>query len=265
MRKPKLNQLEMLVAVADAGSFGAAAAELGCTQSRISHAITELEDSLAMRLLVRSRTGCVPTDAGHGVLAKARLILRLTGSLVDVAQDNAAVIGRVSIACFRSVGTHLLPRTLEALAVEYPGIRVDVDDSCEEREEVTQAVEEGRADIGVAHLPVGPDLVTRPYVADSYVLVTPASLTLRAPVTWEQFSNVPYIQLNCSGALAILEQFRAHWRPTPASRPWSGKASDTPSCLVWQSFLRRMASESPICRFLRNASLHWWHWQTTLA
>jgi DNA-binding transcriptional LysR family regulator len=208
MRKPKLNQLEMLVAVADAGSFGAAAAELGCTQSRISHAITELEDSLAMRLLVRSRTGCVPTDAGHGVLAKARLILRLTGSLVDVAQDNAAVIGRVSIACFRSVGTHLLPRTLEALAVEYPGIRVDVDDSCEEREEVTQAVEEGRADIGVAHLPVGPDLVTRPYVADSYVLVTPASLTLRAPVTWEQFSNVPYIQLNCSGALAILEQCR---------------------------------------------------------
>jgi len=208
MARPKLNQLEMLVAVADAGSFGSAAAELGCTQSRISHAITELEEILAIRLLVRSRTGCVPTGAGHSVLAKARLILRLTDNLVDVAEDNATVIGRVSIACFRSVATHLLPRALEALAIEYPGIRVDVDDSCEEREEVTQAVEEGRADIGVAHMPVGRALVTLPYVSDSYVLVTPASLALRAPVSWEQFSMLPYIQLNCSGAFAILEQCR---------------------------------------------------------
>ena len=39
----KLSQLGVLVAVADAGSFSAAALELECTQSRISHAIAELE------------------------------------------------------------------------------------------------------------------------------------------------------------------------------------------------------------------------------
>ncbi|NPT55059.1 LysR family transcriptional regulator [Paraburkholderia sp. 5N] len=199
----------MLIAVADAGGFGSAALELGCTQSRISHAITELEGILATRLLLRSRTGCVPTDAGYRVLSKARQILNLTDSLIDAAKDNEEVVGRVRIACFRSVSTHLLPRALEALAAEYPGIRVDVDDSCEEREEVTRAVEEGRADIGIAHLPVGPGLVKRPYVSDSYVLVAPSSLPLRAPVSWDQFNNVPYIQLNCSGAFAILEQCRA--------------------------------------------------------
>jgi DNA-binding transcriptional LysR family regulator len=209
MNKLKLNQLEMLVAVADAGSFGAAAAELGCTQSRISHAITELEACLGMGLLSRSRTGCVPTEAGYRVLAKARQVLRLTESMVEAAEENATIIGRVRIACFRSVATHLLPQALAALAVEYPGIRVDIDDNCEEREEVTRAVMEGRADIGIAHLPVEPGLVTRPYVSDSYVLIAPASLPLRAPVSWEQFKGLPYIQLDCSGARAILEQCRA--------------------------------------------------------
>ncbi|MES2071051.1 MAG: LysR family transcriptional regulator [Pseudomonadota bacterium] len=209
MNKLKLNQLEMLVAVADTGGFGAAAAELGCTQSRISHAITELEASLGIRLLSRSRSGCVPTDAGHRVLAKARQVLRLVNDMANAAEDDATVIGRVRIACFRSVGTHLLPHALGALAIEYPGIRVDIDDGCEEREDVTRAVLEGRADIGIAHLPVGPELLAHSFVSDSYVLVVPASLHLRAPVSWEQFKDLPYIQLNCSGAFAILEQCRA--------------------------------------------------------
>lgn len=209
MNKIKLNQLEMLVAVVDAGGFGAAAAELGCTQSRISHAIAELEAVMGMRLLSRSRSGCVPTDAGYRVIVKARQILRLTDSIVDDAEDNAALTGRVRIACFRSVGTHLLPHALAALAAEYPGIRVDIDDSFEEREEVTQAVTEGRADMGIAHLPVGKELVATPYVSDSYVLIAPGSMNLRGPVSWDQFKHLPYIQLNCSGALAILAQCRA--------------------------------------------------------
>ncbi|MES2151664.1 MAG: LysR family transcriptional regulator [Pseudomonadota bacterium] len=205
----KLNQLEMLVAVAETGGFGAAAAQLGCTQSRISHAITELEAGLGVRLLTRSRTGCVPTDAGHRVLGKARQILRLADGISDVASDNAALIGRVRIACFRSIATHVLPQALAALALEYPGIRIDLDDGCEEREDVTRAVAEGRADIGIAHLPVGREFVAHPFVADSYVLIAPASLQLMAPVSWEQFKGLPYIQLNCSGALAILERCRA--------------------------------------------------------
>jgi DNA-binding transcriptional LysR family regulator len=209
MNNLKLNQLEMFVAVADTGSFGSAAAELGCTQSRISHAIAELEEGLGSRLLSRSRSGCVPTGAGHRVLAKARQILRLTQDLAEPVDDGAGLIGRVRIACFRSVAANLLPQALAALAIDHPGIRIDVDDSYEEREGVVRAVREGSADIGIAHLPVEPDLVTRPYVSDDYVLIAPISLPVRAPVSWDQFKDLPYIQLDCTGALAILEQCRA--------------------------------------------------------
>ncbi|MFZ6745115.1 LysR family transcriptional regulator [Undibacterium sp. JH2W] len=209
MNRLKLNQLEILIAVADTGGFGAAAAELGCTQSRISHAITELEASLGTRLLLRSRSGCQPTDAGHQVLAKARQVQHLVNSMADTTKDDTRVAGRVRIACFRSVATHLLPRALAALASEYPGIRVDIDDSCEEREDVAHAVKEGRAEIGIAHLPVDSEFLAHSFVADSYVLLVPASLHLYAPISWEQFKGLPYIQLNCSGALDILERCRA--------------------------------------------------------
>lgn len=209
MALPKLNQLEMLVAVADQGGFGAAAAQLGCTQSRVSHAITELESNLGVRLLNRSRSGCTPTEAGYRVLAGARQILHLAAGLSAAAGEVDGLSGHVRIASYRSVATQLLPPALEALAQAYPGIRIDVDDSFEEREGVAQAVRDGGAEIGIAQLPVADDLAQRPYAADSYVLVVPASAALRVPVGWEQLDKLPYIQLNCSGAFAILEQCRA--------------------------------------------------------
>jgi len=63
------------------------------------------------------------------------------------------MLSRVRIACFRRGGTHLLPFALAALALEFPEIRIDVDDAYEEREDVCHAVIRGRADIGIAHLP----------------------------------------------------------------------------------------------------------------
>ena len=206
---PKMNQLAMLVAVADTGGFGAAAAQLGCTQSRVSHAITELEAMLGTRLVNRSRNGCTPTEAGFRVLAGARQILHLAAGLAAAAGEAEGLSGHVRIASYRSVATHLLPPALEALAQAYPGIRIDIDDSFEEREAVAQAVRDGAAEIGIAQLPVADDLASRPYAADSYVLVAPAAKVLRLPLSWDQLDGMPYIQLNCSGAFAILEQCRA--------------------------------------------------------
>jgi DNA-binding transcriptional LysR family regulator len=205
----KLAQLKMLVAVADSGSFSAAAAQLDCTQSRISHAISELERGLGARLLARSRDGSVPTDVGHKVLEKARQMLRLEASLIELARDGGELAGIVRIACFRSVGTHLLPHALEALAHEYPGIRIEIDDGCDERNDVTDALRQGRADIGIAQLPVEGDLVWQSYVFDSYRLVLPASFKGSTTNGWPDPGALPFIQLACSGAAAVLERCRA--------------------------------------------------------
>jgi DNA-binding transcriptional LysR family regulator len=204
----KLSQLKMFVAVADSGSFSTAAAELDCTQSRISHAIAELERDLGVRLLTRSHGGSTPTDAGRRVLDKARQMLRLEDSILGAACEGAGLAGHVRVACFRSVGTHLLPYALEALAAEYPNIRVDIDDGCDERNDVTDALNQGRADIGIAQLPVEGDFVTQPYLQDAYMLVVPASLKAGARGGWPQVDGLPFIGLECTGATAILDRCR---------------------------------------------------------
>jgi DNA-binding transcriptional LysR family regulator len=215
----KLNQLHMLVAVAEHGSFSAAAAELGCTQSRISHAIAELERELGTPLLARTHGGSLPTDAGLRVLDKARQMLRLEDSLRASARaDDAAVAGRVRIACFRSVGTHLLPYAAEALAARHPDLVLDIDDGCNDRLDVIAALRSGRADVGVAQLPVEDGFVVHPYVADDYMLVVPAARGFAAPVTWDQLQGLPFIRLGCSGADAILARCRAAGLDVAAER-----------------------------------------------
>jgi DNA-binding transcriptional LysR family regulator len=204
----KLSQLHMLVAVADHGSFSAAAAELGCTQSRISHAIAELERELGTRLLVRARDGSLPTEAGLRVLDKARAMLRLEDDLRASVRDDA-LEGRVRIACFRSIGTHLLPYAVEALAARHPRLVLDIDDGCNDRLEVVAALRAGRADVGIAQLPVEDGFVLHPYIADDYVLVVPAARAFTQPVTWDQLDGLPFIRLGCSGADAILARCRA--------------------------------------------------------
>jgi DNA-binding transcriptional LysR family regulator len=205
----KLNQLHILVAVAEHGSFSAAAAELGCTQSRISHAIAELERELGTRLLARTHGGSLPTDAGLRVLDQAHQMLRLEERLRASVHMDDAVAGRVRIACFRSIGTHLLPYAAEALARRHPDLVLDIDDACHDRLDVIAAMRSGRADVGIAQLPVENGFVVHPYVADDYMLVVPAARGLAAPVTWDQLHGLPFIRLGCSGADAILARCRA--------------------------------------------------------
>ena len=193
----KLSQLRMFVAVADSGSFSAAAALLGCTQSRISHALAELEGELGTALLLRGRTGSAPTEAGKQALATARQMLRLEADLLASMRGASGMRGTVRIACFRSVGTHLLPQAVEALARAHPGLHVDIDDSCEER-----------GDVGAALLPLEGGLEARPYLFDDYVMVVPAALPVDSRQGWPELGALPFIQLGCSGAAAILARCR---------------------------------------------------------
>jgi DNA-binding transcriptional LysR family regulator len=214
----KLSQLHMLVAVADHGSFSAAAAQLECTQSRISHAIAELERELGTRLLARTREGSLPTEAGQRVLDKARRMLRLEDDLRASARADDAIAGRVRIACFRSIGTHVLPYAAEALAARHPDLVLDIDDGCNDRLEVVAALRAGRADVGIAQLPVEEGFDVRPWVADDYMLVVPAGRDFALPVTWNQLDGLPFIRLGCTGADAILARCRAAGLETPAAR-----------------------------------------------
>ena len=69
-----IRQLEALLAVAEEGSFTAAADRLHTVQSNVSEHVRQLEAELGVQLLVRDRRGAVPTEFGVKVLERARAI-----------------------------------------------------------------------------------------------------------------------------------------------------------------------------------------------
>ncbi|WP_251278679.1 helix-turn-helix domain-containing protein, partial [Enterobacter hormaechei] len=68
MPRENLNDLQAFVHVARAGSFTKAAAQLGVSQSALSHAMRGLEQRLGVRLLTRTTRSVSTTEAGARLL-----------------------------------------------------------------------------------------------------------------------------------------------------------------------------------------------------
>src|ERR1700730_2239775 len=72
----ELRHLDTLLAIAEEGSFTAAADALATVQSNVSDQVRQLEAELGVPLLVRSRRGAEPTEFGVLVLDRARRVHR---------------------------------------------------------------------------------------------------------------------------------------------------------------------------------------------
>ena len=68
MQRENFNDIPAFLAVARERSFTKAAAQLGVSQSALSHAISGLEARLGLRLLTRTTRSVSPTEAGEGLV-----------------------------------------------------------------------------------------------------------------------------------------------------------------------------------------------------
>jgi DNA-binding transcriptional LysR family regulator len=217
-RRPKTSELEVLVAIATSGSLGRAAQHLECTQSRISHALGELEGVLGERLFHRSRTGTYPTEAGLVAVARAREVLQTLDRLT-LRGAGTGLHGVVRIAAYRSVATHLLTPGALDVTQQHRGIRIEIDDECAERSDVERLVRDGRADLGVVHLPTSSGFKTTPFAKDDYVAVVRSEHRPTRNAFWQALAGLPLFELRCSGARAAVEACRraGMTNPTVAS------------------------------------------------
>ncbi|MEO0458638.1 MAG: LysR family transcriptional regulator, partial [Cyanobacteria bacterium P01_A01_bin.114] len=70
-------QLQVLLIVADCGSFSEAALQLQLSQSAISYTIASLEEELGVMLFSRGRYGATLTPIGAQIAERARQVLYL--------------------------------------------------------------------------------------------------------------------------------------------------------------------------------------------
>lgn len=113
LRRLRLRHLELLVALAEAGTMRAAAERLHLSQPAISKMLHEAEEALQARLFERSRQGVLPTAAGHAALRRVRVVL---GELSHV-HDELGAIRRGASAVLR-VGTFSVTAVVPAAVVK---------------------------------------------------------------------------------------------------------------------------------------------------
>ncbi|MCK6426496.1 MAG: LysR substrate-binding domain-containing protein [Burkholderiaceae bacterium] len=119
----ELRQLRYFVRVVERGSMGRAAQDLGVHTSALSQQISRLEGELSTRLLQRSATGAVPTDAGLAFFQQAQLALRHADDAVQAAQQ-ARLAGHVSVGLAPSTSAVLALPLMQAMRARYPDVRL---------------------------------------------------------------------------------------------------------------------------------------------
>ncbi|TCC34837.1 LysR family transcriptional regulator [Kribbella sindirgiensis] len=110
--------------VAERGTFTAAAAALGYTQSAVSRQIATLERAAGNQLLERRREGVALTDAGQVVLRNAAAVLDQIDATARELAGLPAAGGTVRLGWFPSAGAVLLPRAISAVRRTHPAITV---------------------------------------------------------------------------------------------------------------------------------------------
>src|SRR5438132_9615794 len=125
MRSLNLDQLQTLVAIADLGTFAAAAVALHLAAPTVSLHIAELETRLGTPLLERGRRRTRPTLAGAVLVERARRLLKDADDAIENVRRVAdGREGKVRLGTSSGVVVHLLPRVLRELEARSPGIDV---------------------------------------------------------------------------------------------------------------------------------------------
>src|ERR1700687_1655271 len=127
MPREDFNNLFAFLAVARERSFPRAAAQLGVSQSALSHTIRGLEERLGLPLLTRTTRSVAPTEAGE------RLVRTVVPRLEEIDTELAALTelrekpaGTIRITTGEHSAEAILWPALAKLLPRYPDIKVEL-------------------------------------------------------------------------------------------------------------------------------------------
>jgi DNA-binding transcriptional LysR family regulator len=194
----ELRYLAALEAIAATGSFGAAADELGYTQSAVSQQIAALERLVGQPLIDRpsGRRPVGLTQAGSLLLGHSEAVLaRLRIAQAQLEALGQGEAGTLRVGTYQSVGIRVLPEVAARVAESHPDLRLDIHEGgCDL--ELVDRVQQGDLDVTFCLLPgpAGP-LATEELLEDPYRLLVAADspLTDMAEVPLTTLGSLPVV------------------------------------------------------------------------
>lgn len=177
-----LKQLRYFEALAREQHFGRAAEACSVTQPALSMQIQELEASLGIALVERTRNGVRLTPKGAVIANRAQRLLNDARDLIDYAKQSAGVLnGALRLGVIPSLAPYLLPPLLPMLKDAYPDLELHVRET--QTHPLTDELLEGRLDVLLLALPLNQsDIEECPIFDDRFLLAMPTDKKLSGRV-----------------------------------------------------------------------------------
>ena len=215
-----LRHMRVFVAVADHGTFTAAAEVLGLTPSGLTATIRQFEDVAGTPLFDRTTRQVTLSATGARFLPTARrLISEFEEALGDLDALSKGIGGTIRIAAAPSVLTRILPGVISRFVDEHTDARLRLDEL--NAGEVHEAVARNEADFGIAgEWHALPDIAFSPLFSDRFgVLCRPThAFATRRAIAWSELADQAFVGLGPeSGTRAMMA--------APGS--WAGGAGGT--------------------------------------
>jgi len=194
-RNLTLRQLRAFAAVAELGSFTAAAARMHVTQSALSVLVRELERELGARLFDRHTRRVLLTETGQELLPYAnRVFAELEQAALSVGGLRDKSRGRLRLAMPQLMASTLGARAVAAFHHQHPGVVIELHDT--PTDQLVAQVLSGEVELAIGvEVPSSADIQRRTLLRDRHWLVCPAAhpLAQRAQVRWRDLASAPFI------------------------------------------------------------------------
>lgn len=200
----ELSQLRYIVAVADAGSFTAAAQKLGLSQPSLSLGVKRLEDEIGHPLFDRLTRKVIPTEAGTLLIETARRVFaELEQAQTEIRELRGEVNGVLRVGTIPTIGPFMLPRLMEQFAAEFPDVQVHVFETVTDR--VLQMLDAGEIDVALTSvLQERSGIHVETVASEELVAIVPKDHRLAGtePVRWERLEQEKFLVLGGEHCLA---------------------------------------------------------------
>ena len=154
-------EIEYFVEVYQTRHVSKAAIRLGVTQPTLTLSLQKLEEKLGTKLFHRTKQGVVPTEQGTLFYRKSHILLDCWGDIrKGIYHSTTEIYGRFKVGCHQSVGAYVLPKFLNNLYVQTPGIEVELVHDFSRK--ITEGIVSFNIEIGFVVNPIRhPDLVLK--------------------------------------------------------------------------------------------------------
>ncbi len=199
-----ISLLKTLVAIAEQGSFGAAADSVNVSHAAVGQQMKRLEAVLQVSLFDRTKRSPELNQLAKALVPKAQKLIYSYDTLLDDLVGEAQLFGELTLGAVPSSIRELVPLSIKELVYSYPALHVRVVPGLSGA--LYTQVERGVLDAAILTQPprVAANLTWRPFVEEELILLTPAEINGNDPV--RLLKEMPYIGLERQAVVGELIQ-----------------------------------------------------------